>query len=165
MLDDLFFQVLSLRAHDLAYSTGDEHHMTTVQGDGLTISTPTGSTAYSVRRLLIGLFCVLLLIVCYGVGFRRRIACPSRDPSHPHHAHLSAHTVVQTDAPAGQHGGPDLCTLQFEEHGLGIIRWTWTCGVETYVGDPSIRPFFAAYLSIFGTRVAFIYATIHLSFV
>lgn len=27
---------------------GDEHHMTTVQGDGLTISTPTGSTAYSV---------------------------------------------------------------------------------------------------------------------
>ncbi|KAA1474323.1 ATP-NAD kinase, partial [Dentipellis sp. KUC8613] len=27
---------------------GDEHHMTTVQGDGLTIATPTGSTAYSV---------------------------------------------------------------------------------------------------------------------
>jgi len=46
---ELFGESLSyLMSTFTNFRTGDDHHMTTVQGDGLTISTPTGSTAYSV---------------------------------------------------------------------------------------------------------------------
>jgi NAD+ kinase len=46
---------VSWRVPDNQPFIGDEHHMTTVQADGVTVSTPTGSTAYSVS-LQSGLF-------------------------------------------------------------------------------------------------------------
>lgn len=56
------------------------------------------------------------------LAVRRRVAGPPSDPSHPHHAHLPAHTILPTDAPARQHGAADLRAVQLAQHGVGEFR-------------------------------------------
>ena len=73
---------------------GDEHHMTTVQGDGLTISTPTGSTAYSVRNhvSLMTYAADSSSVVSWG------ITRSSGNPCNLDHTHRAAYAVLPAHA-------------------------------------------------------------------
>lgn len=71
---------------------GDDHHMTTVQADGLTVSTPTGSTAYSVsftsHNSQLDLDCLYLSALC------GRVPYAPRDSRSSDHAHMPTHIVI-----------------------------------------------------------------------
>lgn len=67
--------------------------MTTVQGDGLTIATPTGSTAYSVGIVHNIQYALLTyLVVCW------RLPRSPRDTGYPHYSIMPSYTVFQAYA-------------------------------------------------------------------
>lgn len=97
---------------------GNGQHLTSVQADGLVVSTPTGSTAYSVSLQILKTIYVKLqfeIVVRWGVDGTSGGAGAATD------AHLSAHALLPPDAPTGLDGVEDCVAGGFAQCLLGIF--------------------------------------------